>query len=139
MQITVETIVNAPLSRVWEAWTNPVDIVEWNFASPDWHCPSAHVDLRVGGVYGSRMEARDGSFGFDFEATISALEPLASLQYDLGDGRKVDVRFLQTAAGVQVIESFEAEDENSAEMQRQGWQAILDNFRKHVEAGVASN
>ncbi|MEN9307783.1 MAG: hypothetical protein RL173_1715 [Fibrobacterota bacterium] len=138
MKITVETIVNAPISRVWEAWTNPADIVKWNFASPDWHCPSAHVDLRVGGVFGSRMEAKDGSFGFDFGATISALEPEALLQYDLGDGRKVDVRFAQTASGVQVTESFDAEDENSAEMQRAGWQAILDNFRKHVEAGAAA-
>jgi uncharacterized protein YndB with AHSA1/START domain len=138
MQITVETIVNSSLARVWEAWTTPADIVKWNFASPDWHCPSAHVDLRVGGVYGSRMEAKDGSFGFDFGATISALEPEALLQYDLGDGRKVDVRFAQTASGVQVTESFDAEDENSAEMQRTGWQAILDNFRKHVEAGTAA-
>lgn len=138
MKITVETIVNAPIARVWKAWTDPADIVRWNFASPDWHCPSAHVDLRVGGVYGSRMEAKDGSFGFDFGATISALEPEALLQYDIGDGRKVDVRFVQTAAGVQVTESFDAEDENSAEMQRQGWQAILDNFRKHVEAGQAA-
>jgi len=133
MKISVETVVDAPLARVWEAWTNPVDIVKWNFASSDWHCPSAHVDLRVGGVYGSRMEAKDGSFGFDFGATISTLEPEALLQYDIGDGRKVDVRFAQTASGVQVTESFDAEDENSAEMQRQGWQAILDNFRKHVE------
>jgi len=137
MQITVETTVDAPIARVWDAWTNPVDIVKWNFASPDWHCPSAHVDLRVGGVYGSRMEAKDGSFGFDFGATISALEPEALLQYDLGDGRKVDVRFAQTETGVRVAESFDAEDENSAEMQRAGWQAILDNFRKHVEGTKA--
>ena len=136
MKITVETHVNASLPRVWEAWTTPADIVKWNFASPDWHCPSAHVDLRVGGVYGSRMEAKDGSFGFDFGATISALEPQALLQYDIGDGRKVDVRFSQTASGVQVSESFDAEDVNTAERQRQGWQAILDNFRKHVEGGV---
>jgi uncharacterized protein YndB with AHSA1/START domain len=138
MKITVETIVNAPIARVWEAWTTPADIVKWNFASPDWHCPSAHVDLRVGGVFGSRMEAKDGSFGFDFGATISALEPKSLLQYDLGDGRKVDVRFAQTASGVQVTESFDAEDENSAEMQRTGWQAILDNFRKHVEGEKAA-
>ncbi|MEK7394853.1 MAG: SRPBCC family protein [Fibrobacterota bacterium] len=137
MKISVETTVDSSLARVWEAWTNPVDIVKWNFASDDWHCPSSHVDLRVGGVYGSRMEAKDGSFGFDFGATISALEPEALLQYDLGDGRKVDVRFTQTDSGVRVTESFDAEDENSAEMQRTGWQAILDNFRKHVEAGRA--
>lgn len=132
MKITVETIVAASLERVWEAWTTPADIVQWNFASDDWCCPSAKVDLRVGGIFASRMEAKDGSFGFDFEATISALEPVSFLQYSLGD-RLVDVRFSTTDAGVLVEESFDAEDENSAEMQRAGWQAILDNFRKHVE------
>lgn len=136
MKITVETVVNAPVARVWQAWTNPADIVEWNFASPDWHCPSAQVDLRVGGSYLARMEAKDGSFGFDFGATITALEPQAFLQYDIGDGRMVDVRFKPEPDGVRVVESFDAEDENAAEMQRAGWQAILDNFRKHVEGGV---
>ena len=138
MKISVETMVNAPLDRVWEAWTTPSDIVQWNFASPDWHCPSAHVDLRIGGDYGSRMEAKDGSFGFDFETTITALEPQAFLQYGLGDVRTVDVRFVQTSTGVQVSETFDAEDQNPVEMQRAGWQAILDNFRKHVEAGQAA-
>ena len=132
MKITVKTVVSAPLERVWEAWTTPADIVQWNFASEDWCCPSAKVDLRVGGTFASRMEAKDGSFGFDFEATISALEPCALLRYSLGD-RLVDVRFSIAEAGVLVEESFDAEDENSAEMQRAGWQAILDNFRKHVE------
>jgi uncharacterized protein YndB with AHSA1/START domain len=133
MKITVETVVNAPVARVWEAWTNPADIVEWNFASSDWRCPSAHVDLRVGGVYSARMEAKDGSLGFDFAATISAVEPESLLQYDLGDVRKVDVRFESTPAGVRVSETFDAEDQNTAEMQRSGWQAILDNFCRHVE------
>lgn len=133
MKITVKTVVAAPSERVWEAWTTPSDIVRWNFASDDWCCPSAKVDLRVGGTFASRMEAKDGSFGFDFEATISALEPRAWMQYSLGDDRVVDVRFTDTEAGVLVEESFDAEDENSAEMQRAGWQAILDNFRKHVE------
>lgn len=134
MKITVQTVVSAPLERVWEAWTTPADIVLWNFASDDWCCPSAEIDLRVGGLWKARMEAKDGSFGFDFEATISALEPASLLQYSLGDDRLVDVRFSLTEAGVLVEESFDAEDENSAEMQRAGWQAILDNFRKHVEA-----
>jgi uncharacterized protein YndB with AHSA1/START domain len=133
MKITVQTVVSAPLERVWEAWTTPADIVLWNFASEDWCCPAAEVDLRVGGLWKARMEAKDGSFGFDFEATISALEPCALLQYSLGDDRLVDVEFSNTGAGVLVEESFDAEDENSAEMQRAGWQAILDNFRKHVE------
>ena len=135
MKITVKTVVSAPLERVWEAWTTPADIVQWNFASDDWCCPSAEVDLRVGGLWKARMEAKDGSFGFDFEATISALEPARLLQYSLGD-RMVDVRFSSTEAGILVEESFDAEDENSAEMQRAGWQAILDNFRKHVEASM---
>lgn len=135
VRITVETVVKAPVDRVWEAWTTPADIVQWNFASPDWHCPHAYVDLQVGGTYGARMEAKDGSFGFDFGAEITGLEPCAFLQYELGDGRTVDVRFTEQADGVLVSESFEAEDVNSAEMQRQGWQAILDNFRLHVEAG----
>lgn len=136
VRLTVEVLVKAPVERVWEAWTSPADIVQWNFASPDWHCPHAHVDLRVGGVYGARMEAKDGSFGFDFGAEITGLEPCAFLQYELGDERKVDVRFSKQADGVLVSESFDAEDVNAAEMQRQGWQAILDNFRLHVEAGI---
>lgn len=133
MKITVQTVVSAPIERVWEAWTTPADIVLWNFASDDWCCPSAEIDLRVGGLWKARMEAKDGSFGFDFEAVLSAVEPCTFLQYSLGDDRVVDVRFTSADGGVLVEESFDAEDENSAEMQRAGWQAILDNFRKHVE------
>lgn len=133
MVITVETIVQSNLQRAWEAWTTPSDIVQWNFASPDWCCPSAKVDLRVGGMYSARMEAMDGSFGFDFEATITKLEAPTLLEYSMGF-RAVQVSFTQTPQGVQVRESFDAEDENSAEMQRAGWQAILDNFRLHVES-----
>ncbi|MBK8804727.1 MAG: SRPBCC family protein [Fibrobacteres bacterium] len=134
MVITIETLVQSSLQRTWEAWTTPADIVRWNFASPDWCCPSANVDLRVGGTYGARMEAKDGSFGFDFEATITKLEAPTLLESSMGDGRTVQVIFAQTPQGVLVRESFDAEDENSAEMQRQGWQAILDNFRLHVES-----
>jgi len=135
VRITVETLVKAPVERVWEAWITPADIVQWNFASSDWCCPSASVDLRVGGTYSARMEAKDGSFGFDFGAEISAVEHCALLRYALGD-RSVDVTFETTPDGVRVRETFDAEDVNSAERQRQGWQAILDNFRLHVEAGV---
>jgi len=135
VRITVETLVKASVERVWEAWTTPADIVQWNFASPDWCCPSASVDLRVGGTYSARMEAKDGSFGFDFGAEISAVEPCTLLRYALGD-RSVDVTFEATPEGVRVRETFDAEDVNSAERQRQGWQAILDNFRLHVEAGA---
>ncbi|MBK9577004.1 MAG: SRPBCC family protein [Fibrobacterota bacterium] len=134
MVITIETLVQSSLQRTWEAWTTPSDIVQWNFASPDWCCPSANVDLRVGGTYRARMEAKDGSFGFDFEATITKLEAPTLLESSMGDGRTVQVSFAQTPQGVLVRESFDAEDENSAEMQRQGWQAILDNFRLRVES-----
>lgn len=133
MVITIETLVQSSLQRTWEAWTTPSDIVQWNFASPDWCCPSAHVDLRVGGTYGARMEAKDGSFGFDFEATITKMEAPTLLEYSMGS-RAVQVSFAQTPQGILVRESFDAEDENSAEMQRTGWQAILDNFRLHVES-----
>lgn len=133
MVISVETLVRSSIQGVWEAWTTPADIVQWNFASNDWCCPSANVDLRVGGTYGARMEAKDGSFGFDFGVTITKLEAPNLLEYSMGS-RAVQVSFVQTPQGVLVRESFEAEDENSAERQRQGWQAILDNFRLHVEA-----
>lgn len=134
MNITVETVVAASPERVWQAWTNPDDIVAWNFASDDWCCPSAHVDLRVGGVFGARMEARDGSFGFDFTGTYTVVEPLRRLAFAMEDGRTVQVEFALDGEGVRVSESFDAEDQNSAEMQRAGWQAILDNFRRHVES-----
>lgn len=133
MVITVETLIQATPERVWEAWTTPADIVKWNFASPDWCCPSAQVDLRVGGTYTARMEAKDGSFGFDFAATLSKVEAPTLLEYSLGE-RAVQVSFQPTPGGVKVTESFDAEDMNTAERQRQGWQAILDNFRLHVES-----
>ncbi len=135
MLITVETLVAASIERVWEAWNSPTDIVSWNFASDDWCCPSAHVDLRVGGTFGARMEAKDGSFGFDFEGTYTVVDHLRRLEYRMEDDRTVQVTFEPEAEGVRVRESFDAEDTNAAEMQRAGWQAIVDNFRKHVEAG----
>ncbi len=133
-QITIETKIAAPVERVWQAYTTPADITRWNFASDDWCCPSAEADVRVGGNYKARMEARDGSFGFDFEAVYQEVEPGKTLAFEMPDGRKVRTTF-ETAGGATIVKTvFDAETENSLEMQRDGWQAILDNFRRHVEA-----
>ncbi|HOB65485.1 SRPBCC family protein [Ottowia sp.] len=133
MNITIETTVNAPIERVWAAWNDPRAIERWNAASPDWHTPRASVDLREGGSFCSRMEARDGSAGFDFEGTYTRIEPQRLIEYVIGDGRKVRVEFVPTGGTVTVRETFDAENMHSAEQQRQGWQAILDNFARHVE------
>ena len=134
MKITVETQVNAKLSRVWHAWNNPSDIQQWNAASDDWHTTRSAVDLRDGGKFTARMEAKDGSEGFDFEGIYTKVVPQKSIEYEMGDGRKVNVEFVERAGGVHVKETFDAESVNSPELQRQGWQAILDNFRGHVES-----
>ena len=134
MQITVETIVAAPIAEVWRAYTTPADIKQWNAASADWHTTAATVDLRVGGVFSSRMEAKDGSFGFDFAGTYTNIVPHKLIEYAFGD-RVAKVEFGQTAAGVSVKVSFDAETTHSIEQQRGGWQAILDNFARHVTAG----
>ena len=134
MQITVETLVNAPIATVWRAWTTPENIVQWNSASPDWHTPRATVDLRVGGTFSSRMEAKDGSMGFDFEGTYTRIDEHALIECSFG-GRTLRVEFIPGEQGVTVRETFEAETTHPAEQQRQGWQAILDNFARHVHAG----
>ena len=134
MKITVETVIAAKLSTVWDAWNNPDDIQRWNAANEDWHTPRSVVDLREGGKFLSRMEAKDGSQGFDFEGTYIRVEPQKLLEYQMGDGREVRVEFAENADGVLVRETFDAETVNAPELQRQGWQAILDNFRRHVEA-----
>lgn len=134
MIITIETTVSAPIERVWNTWISPAAIEQWNFASDDWQCPRATVDLRVGERFSSRMEAKDGSMGFDFEGTFTAIDPQKNIEYSLDDDRKVSVRFEDSAEGVRVIETFEAEDELTGEQQRQGWQAILNNFKHHVES-----
>ena len=133
MKITVQTAVNAALNRVWEAWNNPEDIKRWNAASEDWHTPSASVDLREGGKFRARMEAKDGSEGFDFEATYTRIAPRQLIEYRMSDGREVKVEFSEEPGRVLVRETFDAESENPQELQRQGWQAILDNFARHVE------
>ena len=133
MKITVEALVKAPLETVWQAWTTPADIMVWNAASDDWHTTASTVDLRPGGVFSSRMEAKDGSFGFDFAGTYTRIEPLSLIEVQFGD-RMMSVAFAETAHGVKVVEVFDAEETNPAEMQRMGWQAILDRFKAHVES-----
>lgn len=133
MKIVIETEVQAPLATVWDAWVTPKDITNWNFAIDEWCCPSAEVNLEVGGNFNYRMEAKDGSLGFDFEGTFTKIESNESIHFELGDNRVVTVEFIETINGVKVVETFEAEDENSAEQQKQGWQSILNNFKRHVE------
>ena len=129
--ITVETIVAAPIEQVWRAYTTPEDIMQWNAASDDWHTTAASVDLREGGAFSSRMEAKDGSMGFDFAGTYTRIEPHKLIEYAFGD-RSARVEFISAQNGVQLRVTFEAESEHSIEQQRMGWQAILDNFARHV-------
>ena len=131
--ITVETLVNAPIEKVWDFWTKPEHITQWNNASEDWHTTRAENDLRIGGKFLSRMEAKDGSFGFDFEGTYDEVLTNEKISYTLLDDRKVAITFLATENGVQIVETFEAENENSLELQKMGWQAILTNFKNYVE------
>ena len=133
-KITVETIVQAPLEKTWNAWTMPEDIMQWNSASPDWHTPSATNDLREGGTFTARMEAKDGSAGFDFGGTYTKVEQGRTIAYVMSDGRECTVTFEEAEGGTRVTETFDAESENPAEMQREGWQSILDNFKTYVEA-----
>ena len=132
MQITVETIVKAPVASVWAAYTTPEDIKQWNTASEDWHTTQSFVDLRVGGAFTSRMEAKDGSFGFDFAGKYTKIVPKKRIEYAFGDRTGV-VEFIDEAGGVKVRVTFDAESQHPVEQQRQGWQAILNNFAKHVE------
>jgi uncharacterized protein YndB with AHSA1/START domain len=133
MQITVETIVAAPIEEVWRAYTTPEDIMQWNAASDDWHTTKANVDLRVGGEFSSRMEAKDGSFGFDFAGTYTNVVTNRLLEYSFGD-RTAKVNFAEMPNGVNVKVVFDAEETHSVEQQQGGWQAILNNFKRHVES-----
>ena len=137
MQITVETTVAAPVAQVWAAYTSPADIKQWNAASDDWHTTAATVDLREGGHFSSRMEAKDGSMGFDFAGTYTAIEKHRRIAYTFGD-RTAEVVFTPGPGGVQVRVTFDAETTHSVEQQRDGWQAILDNFARYVEARTQS-
>lgn len=133
MKITVESIVRTDLATAWAVYNTPEDITRWNAASEDWHSPRSEVDLREGGRFNTRMEARDGSMGFDFEGTYTRIVPQALIEYRMDDGREVSVQFEAVDDGVRVRTEFDAESTHPAEMQRQGWQAILDNFAKYVE------
>ncbi len=131
MKIEVSVLVSAPIEKVWSAYITPEDIVQWNAASEDWHTTSSKVDLRPGGSFSSRMEAKDGSFGFDFEGTYTRVIEFELIEYAFG-GRDASMKFHQEPHGVRVTVGFDAEEENSPEDQKQGWQAILNNFANHV-------
>ena len=133
-KITVTTRVKAPVERVWEYWTAPEHIVNWNAASDDWHTPKAANDLRTNGRFSSRMEAKDGSMGFDFGGTYDEVKINELISYTMDDARKVTVTFSTNGKETQIIETFEAEDQNPVGMQREGWQAILDNFKTYAES-----
>lgn len=137
MKITVSTPIAAPLAEVWRAYTTPEDIKAWNTASPDWHTTAASVDLRPGGRFSSRMEARDGSFGFDFEGEYTRVEPMRLIEYIFGD-RIGQVLFAEDAGIVTVTVTFDSEPSHSEDQQRTGWQAILDSFARHVVRGTAA-
>ncbi len=132
--ITVETQINAPIDKVWKMWNDPKDIVQWNHASSDWHAPRSSNDLRVGGKFNTTMAAKDGSVSFDFIGEYTAVQPNQFIAYKIADGRQVHIKFSNEGAQTKVVESFEAETKHPLDIQRDGWQAILDNFRKHVES-----
>jgi uncharacterized protein YndB with AHSA1/START domain len=132
--ITVEATVNAPVEKVWECWGKPEHITKWCNASDDWHAPRAENDLRTGGKFSTRMEAKDGSFGFDFGGEYGEVKTNELIAYTMGDGRKVKVIFTNQGNTTKVVESFEAEDQNPVEMQQGGWQSILNNFKKYTES-----
>lgn len=131
--ITVQTTINAPINKVWKFWTLPEHITKWSFASPDWHTPYADNDLKEGGKFKSTMAAKDGSMSFDFEGEYTLVKENQTIEYVMADGRKVEITFNETSNGVEIKESFDPETENPEEMQRGGWQAILDNFKNYVE------
>lgn len=131
--ITVSVLVNAPVARAWAVFTEPEHIVAWNFASPDWCCPRAANDLRVGGQFSNRMEAKDGTFGFDMAGTYDVVEPHRHIGFTFGD-RRADVVFVEEGAMTRVSETFVPEGEFPRELQQNGWQAILDNFRRRAES-----
>ncbi|HVG14488.1 MAG TPA: SRPBCC family protein [Chitinophagaceae bacterium] len=135
-KISVQATIPATIEKTWNLWNSPEHIIKWNHASDEWHTPKAENDLREGGNFMYRMEARDGSFGFDFGGTYDKVKPMEAISYTLGDGRKVEVLFTGKGEATEVTEVFEAEEVNEIEMQRFGWQAILDNFKKYAEASA---
>ncbi|MDX1752165.1 MAG: SRPBCC family protein [Salinimicrobium sediminis] len=135
-KITVETLVPLPVEKVWTLWTTPEHITKWNFASPEWHSPKAENELHAGGKFNYRMEAKDGSAGFDFEGTYEKVTPNKYIKYKMEDGREAEVVFKPVDNATFIEETFDPEAENSIEMQRDGWQAILENFRNYAERNI---
>lgn len=135
-RVTIETTINAPVEKVWKAWSEPQHITKWCAASDDWHAPKAENDLRTGGTFSTRMEAKDGSFGFDFGGVYDNVKMNELIEYTMGDGRKVLVTFSPSGDQTKIVETFDAENTNPVEMQKGGWQAILDNFKKYTESIV---
>lgn len=131
--ITVSANVQVPIEKIWNAWNEPKHVTQWNNASPDWHTPVAENDLRVGGSFKYRMEAKDGSFGFDFEGVYDEVVPNEMISYTMSDGRRVSTSFQTSGVSTVVTTNFDAENENPVEMQQSGWQAILNNFKKYAE------
>jgi uncharacterized protein YndB with AHSA1/START domain len=132
VKITVSATINASIKKTWEYYNEPKHIVKWNFADPSWHCPSASNDLKIGGTYKARMEAKDGSFGFDFEAIYSKIEEYKNFTYEFG-GRVASVEFKDLGNQTEIFIIFDAENDNPAEIQKGGWQAILNNFKNYTE------
>jgi len=132
--ITIQALIHAPVKEVWKCWTSPGDIVKWNQASDDWHTTRAENDLRTGGKFKSRMEAKDGSFGFDFWGIYKTIVPEKLIESELGDGRQMKIEFHEKDEHTELVETFEAENTNPLEMQKNGWKGILNNFKKYVES-----
>lgn len=133
-RITVKAATSVPVAKVWKAWNTPTDIMQWNVPDPSWHTISSINDLRVGGKFKNRMEAKDGSFGFDFEGIYDSIEPHKEITYTMGDGRKATTIFAEQDGKTTIQTTFDAETENDPEFQKQGWKAILDNFIKYVQS-----
>jgi uncharacterized protein YndB with AHSA1/START domain len=133
IKINIEIITSADIKKVWACWTKPEHITHWNCASDDWHCPNAENDFRVGGKFSSRMEAKDKSFGFDFWGIYDEIVDQKKIAYTMGDGRKAITNFELLGDKTKITTTFDAEKENSIELQRDGWQSILNNFKKYVE------
>ncbi|WP_078592518.1 SRPBCC family protein [Evansella clarkii] len=132
-RVTVQAVIQAPREKVWRYWSEPEHITKWNQASETWHSPRAENDLRVGGKFLTRMEAKDGSMGFDFSGIYDVVKQDEQISYTVGDGRKVDITFVDNGNETKVVEIFDAESTQPIEMQQAGWQAILDNFKRYTE------
>ena len=132
-KITVSILTTIPLDKAWDLWTLPEHIVNWNFASEDWCAPNATNDLKIGGTFSYRMEAKDGSFGFDLKGTYIAIKPMELIEYNLEDNRKVYIHFESKNNETHIIQTFEAENQNPIELQQNGWQAIMNNYKIYAE------